>query len=794
MDKKSLQEFQKFLTAVSEELKGAKKQDVVTESFEPTSEMPTESMSTVDQLANYISRSQKREKAQAPLNDLTNQLVEQPNIEQQRWNDPLLPLDQKFVTVKDMNDHYNLFLKRIQQQMASIGGGGEVKFARLDDVDSFSAGYNKFLTFDPIENNFKFNTIGVGNGIELDDSDNVSLSVASTNSLGGIKIGEGLAMNLSNQAEVSLATEATIGGIRLGPGVELNGLGQLIIDSGGLDFSFGDFFAYVANGASETPAAYLSSINENQDIIIQSNGTGQIDIIGRFGIYPVDGPLSLRDPVFSVNDDGDVSATTLNVKNTSDLGLVAPLNVTINEQGLTKTPAVVSGSVAQFTGRDNRSSIMILDTYGIDSTRSITGGEFVFRTGRGTNQTPSAVQKNDILGNLTAAGWASNGYGGVGVGGIKILADENFTSTARGSRVEIYCTPNGTITPTRTLTVDQTGIVFNDNDTTGISNVDYISFDPNHVDTANAEGVIAWSSTDNTLNIHHPNNVTQQVGQELFAYVRNRTGSTITNGSAVRFSGAEQNGKARLLVTPFLGNGTYPNLYGLGITTQDIADGEDGFVTVWGLIRQINTSAWNVGDILYVSPTSAGGLTNVKPTAPNNVIPIAAVLRKDATQGEIFVRPTIEQKAPYGSFSDNQPHTAALPNTPYAIPLNTTEFSNGVFRDPNDATKIRVDQSGLYNFQFSTQFVSSNSSAKDVYIWPRKNTNDVPNSASRLTIVGNGVYTIASWNFIISMNAGDSFQLMWATTNTSASITAPQATSFAPATPSTLLSVTLVAQ
>lgn len=330
--------------------------------------------------------------------------------------------------------------------------------------------------------------------------------------------------------------------------------------------------------------------------------------------------------------------------------------------------------------------------------------------------------------------------------------------------------------------------------TSDLGPIQTLWFDPNHVDSRNDVGLLNWNNADDTLNLHHPGGVTQQIGQELYAYVRNRTGSTIPDGTAVRFAGAEQNGTSRLLIAPFLANGAYPNLYGLGITTQDIPDGEDGMVTVWGKIRELNTSAWNVGDILYVNPSVPGGMTNVKPTAPNNVIPIAAVLRKDATQGEIFVRPTIEQRYLYGSFSDTRNHVANTINTPYGIPMNTTEFSSGVIIDPQDDTKILVQQSGLFNFQFSTQLVSTNSSAKDVYIWARKNGVDIPNSTTRISIVGNGVYAVASWNFIVSMNANNSFQLMWATTDTTVSITAPPATAFAPSTPSTLLSVTQVAQ
>jgi hypothetical protein len=50
-------------------------------------------------------------------------------------SDPLTSLDQKFVTLDQLQEHYRLFINRIQQQLATIGGGGETRFEFLDDVD-----------------------------------------------------------------------------------------------------------------------------------------------------------------------------------------------------------------------------------------------------------------------------------------------------------------------------------------------------------------------------------------------------------------------------------------------------------------------------------------------------------------------------------------------------------------------------------------------------------------------------------------------------------------------------------
>jgi hypothetical protein len=68
-------------------------------------------------------------------NELNEGLLnEPPNVKN---SDPLTPLDQNFVTFDQLNDHYQLFINRIQQQMATIGGGGETQFKFLDDVVNF---------------------------------------------------------------------------------------------------------------------------------------------------------------------------------------------------------------------------------------------------------------------------------------------------------------------------------------------------------------------------------------------------------------------------------------------------------------------------------------------------------------------------------------------------------------------------------------------------------------------------------------------------------------------------------
>ena len=317
--------------------------------------------------------------------------------------------------------------------------------------------------------------------------------------------------------------------------------------------------------------------------------------------------------------------------------------------------------------------------------------------------------------------------------------------------------------------------------------VDRINFDLEHIhDEDRVVGTLCWSPDDQTLNIQHPGGVTQQVGQEIYAKVRNRTANTIISGTAVQFAGAEQNGTARLLVAPMLANGTFPSLYGLGIAAQDIEPDEDGLVTVWGKVIDIDTSDWAIGDILYISPSSAGMLTNVKPTAPNNVIPVAAVLRSDEMSGEIFVRPTIEQQQYYGRFARTTTQTANTINTGYPVIFDDTEISNGVvIGDP--ASRIVVSESGFYQFDVSLE-VEAASNKGVVYVWFRKNGNDIQKSSRSNTITNGDVFAVNS-TLQISLNANDWVEVVFAVSAAGIQLRANATPVVGPSVASVLLSV-----
>ena len=319
---------------------------------------------------------------------------------------------------------------------------------------------------------------------------------------------------------------------------------------------------------------------------------------------------------------------------------------------------------------------------------------------------------------------------------------------------------------------------------------DYIDFDaaPPHVDRIRR---MAWNPIDQTLDLGMEYGVIQQIGQETFARVENMTGVTIPNGTVVGFVGVGANNT--LSVAPYLADGSTPTLYILGVLTHDLPDsGEVGYCNVWGHVRGLDTSAFSVGDILYASPTVAGDFTNVKPTAPDNVIPIAAVLKVGVTDGEIFVRPTIEQEQYYGEFYKTTSVTPGAANTAYALSWDGTTIADGV---SISGSQIQISESGLYQFNARIQFSSTNANTKSAWLWWRKNgTTTYANSAVISTLSTNGGYVVVRNSQFFSLAAGDYIELMWAVDDTALAPTNVAATAFAPAAPCAIIEVTQIQQ
>lgn len=96
-------------------------------------------------------------------------------------------------------------------------------------------------------------------------------------------------------------------------------------------------------------------------------------------------------------------------------------------------------------------------------------------------------------------------------------------------------------------------------------------------------------------------------------------------------------------------------------------------------------------------------------------------------------------------------------NTATQITFNQNDYLNGCLNDGTDG--IVVEQSGVYNYQFSAQFANTDSQAHGAWIWLRKNGVDVPGTGSKWDIPAkhgsSDGYMIAAANFFVELAVGD---------------------------------------
>jgi hypothetical protein len=272
----------------------------------------------------------------------------------------------------------------------------------------------------------------------------------------------------------------------------------------------------------------------------------------------------------------------------------------------------------------------------------------------GTTQTTAATGGGGS-GTVTSVGFTAGT--GITLGGTNPIttsgsvtitnsAPDQVVTLTEGSGIDITGTyPNFTISNT----IDPSVFVPYTGATTNVDLGEYelkagqIEFDQTPTGTAGV-AVMRWNDADGTVDLGMKGgNVTLQIGQEQLTRVVNKTGSDLLEADyqAVKISGAQGN---RLKVSLAQANNDANSAETLGIVTETILNNQEGFITTSGIVRGINTTGslqsetWADGDMLYLSGTIAGQLTNIKPTAPIHTVIMGYVVRAHATQGQLYVK------------------------------------------------------------------------------------------------------------------------------------------------------------
>jgi hypothetical protein len=163
---------------------------------------------------------------------------------------------------------------------------------------------------------------------------------------------------------------------------------------------------------------------------------------------------------------------------------------------------------------------------------------------------------------------------------------------------------------------------------------DTIQMDITFVD-GQAEGRLQWNSEDGTLEYGLPGGeVNLQVGQEMMVRAVNKTGADISNGVPVTITG--QQGGRPTIVPSDADNGDLWIVS--GVTTEAILDNSNGYVTTFGIVRGVDTSAFTAGSRLYCSTNAGEYVTNLYAHPINNSL-VGFVLVSNPESGSIQVSP-----------------------------------------------------------------------------------------------------------------------------------------------------------
>ena len=161
---------------------------------------------------------------------------------------------------------------------------------------------------------------------------------------------------------------------------------------------------------------------------------------------------------------------------------------------------------------------------------------------------------------------------------------------------------------------------------------------------ASAVGRMVWNPDFRTTDLGlGGGNVVLHIGQKQVILVVNKTGATLTGSDyqVVKISGAQgQRPKVALAQA----NNDANSADTIGIVNETITNNQEGFVCTTGTITNINTTGsmqgetWADGDVLYLSGTTAGRLTNIKPQAPIHTVIVGFVIYAHNNQGKIYVK------------------------------------------------------------------------------------------------------------------------------------------------------------
>jgi len=170
--------------------------------------------------------------------------------------------------------------------------------------------------------------------------------------------------------------------------------------------------------------------------------------------------------------------------------------------------------------------------------------------------------------------------------------------------------------------------------TNTITQVDYLALNVSST-VAVTTAKIVWNATESTGELGFNASVNTLLGMDVHAQVYNQSGSPFTKGQVVRVDGSSG---TRLKASLALATNDANSSQTFGLVAQTIGNNASGVIITQGLLRAIDTNAYNTGDTLWLSATTPGAMVNVRPVAPYHGVRVGYVVKKaGSADGIIFV-------------------------------------------------------------------------------------------------------------------------------------------------------------
>ena len=182
-----------------------------------------------------------------------------------------------------------------------------------------------------------------------------------------------------------------------------------------------------------------------------------------------------------------------------------------------------------------------------------------------------------------------------------------------------------------------------------------------------------FCTTNQTLCTEIGYSQTLPLGEMELRQIYNATGSTILKGSAVYTDGVYSGGTNNVATIALAQANNVTTSSVLGLASADILTASYGFITVRGTIDLIDTNAYSVSDVIYLSDSTPGGWTIVRPSSPSYQVRLGRIITKgDITTGRINVR--LIQSFTLDNLSDV---TITTPAVDQILKYNGTNWING---------------------------------------------------------------------------------------------------------------------